>query len=160
MPKIEKVADYPRPPLIEQINGLVSVRIGNEVIAQDSKYIRVCETYHPPTIYIDQNAFVIGTLQQTTGRGSYCEWKGIAEYWTLSKADGSDGRHRAGWSYPSPTKHFEQLSGQIALYPGLVDKCMLEGEEVEPQPGTFYGGWVSSWTIGPFKGDPNHPELI
>ena len=160
MPKKEKVADYPRPPLIEQINGLVSVRIGDEVIAQDIQYIRVCETYHPPTIYIDQNAFVIGTLQKTTGRVSYCEWKGIAEYWTLSKADGSDGRHRAGWSYPSPTKHFEQLAGWIALYPRLVDSCMLEGEEVESQAGTFYGGWVSSWTIGPFKGDPNHPELI
>ena len=160
MPKKEKVADYPRPPLIEQINGLVSVRIGNEVIAQDIQYIRVCETYHPPTIYIDQNAFVIGTLQKTTGRVSYCEWKGIAEYWTLSKADGSDGRDRAGWSYPTPTKHFKQLAGWIALYPRLVDSCMLEGEEVESQPGTFYGGWVSSWTIGPFKGDSNHPELI
>ena len=160
MPKKEKVADYPRPPHIEQINGLVSVSIGNEVIAQDIQYIRVCETYHPPTIYINQNAFVIGTLQKTAGCVSYCEWKGIAEYWTLSKADGSDGRDRAGWSYPTPTKHFEQLAGWIALYPRLVDSCMLEGEEVEPQPGTFYGGWISSWTIGPFKGDPNHPELI
>ena len=160
MPKTEKVADYPRPPLIELIGGLVSICIGNEVIAQDIQYIRVCETYHPPTIYINRNAFVIGSLQQTTGKVSYCEWKGIAEYWTLSKADGSDGRHRAAWSYPSPTKHFEKLAGWIALYPRLVDGCMLEGEEVKPQPGTFYGGWVSSWTIGPFKGDPNHPELI
>ena len=160
MPKKENVADYPRPPLIEFIDGSVSVRIGEEIIAHDKKYIRVCETYHPPTIYIQPNAFVIGALQQTSGRASYCEWKGVAEYWTLSKADGSDSRHRAGWSYPCPSKRFAQLANWIALYPRLVDSCMLEGEEVKPQPGTFYGGWISSWTIGPFKGDPNHPELI
>ena len=71
MPKQESVANYPRPPLIELINGPVSVSIGNEIIAQDTQYIRVCETYHPPTSYIDQEAFVIGTLHETTGRASY-----------------------------------------------------------------------------------------
>ena len=68
MPNKENVADYPRPPLIEFIDGQVSVRIGDEIIVQDTKYIRVCETYHPPAIYIESNAFVIGTLQQTSGR--------------------------------------------------------------------------------------------
>ncbi len=160
MPTTEQVSRYPRPPLIELISGQVSVIIGNEVIAEDTQYIRVCETFHPPSIYIKQGSFVIGSLQKSSGRDTYCEWKGIAEYWTLSKADGTDIRHRAGWSYPNPSKQFEQLTNWIALYPQLVDACMLEGEKVKPQPGTFYGGWVTSWTIGPFKGDPNHPELI
>ena len=160
MPSLEKVSNYPRPPLIELISGTVSVSIGNEVIAVDTQYIRVCETFHPPTIYINQGSFASGTLQQSSGPISYCEWKGLAEYWTLSKSDGSDLRHRAGWSYPRPSKQFAQLTDWIALYPRLVGSCILEGEKVTPQPGTFYGGWVTSWTVGPFKGDPNHPELI
>ena len=160
MPFEERVSDYPRPPLIQLVNGSVSVEIAGETIAEDTSYIRVCETFHPPAIYIHQEAFKIGTLQQSSNHCSYCEWKGIANYWTLSKADGSDLRYRAGWSYPKPTKKFELLADWISLYPRLVDCCRLEGEIVKPQPGNFYGGWITSWTLGPFKGDPNHPELI
>ena len=160
MPTEEKVSDYPRPPLIELVYGQVSVRIAEEMIAGDTCYIRVCETFHPPTIYVRQEAFISGSLKHISGRGTFCEWKGAAEYWNLSKADGTDSRQRAGWSYPNPTEHFALLKGWISLYPRLVDACMLEGEQVAPQPGSFYGGWITSWTIGPFKGDPNHPELI
>ena len=156
----EKVSDYPRPPMIELVNGQVSVGISDEIIAQDTRYVRVCETFHPPTIYIRQEAFNRGTLQQLSGRGSFCEWKGAAEYWSLSKADGSDLRPQAGWSYPKPSERFKLLEGWISLYPRLVDSCILEGEQVSPQPGSFYGGWITSWIIGPFKGDPNHPEII
>ena len=91
---------------------------------------------------------------------SFCEWKGIASYWDLSTSDGRDVRSRAGWSYQNPTPIFDPFAGWISLYPRLVDECLLEGEVVLPQPGTFYGGWITSWTIGPFKGDPAHPELI
>ena len=109
MPIEEKVSDYPRPPLIELVNGHVSVRIADEVIAEDSRYVRVCETFHPPTIYIHQKAFISGSLQHISGQSSFCEWKGVAEYWSLSKADGSDSRPRAGWSYPKPTESFSLL---------------------------------------------------
>ena len=160
MPTEERVSNYPRPPLVELINGGVSVRVADEIIAADNRYVRVCETFHPPTIYIHQDAFIKGSLHQTTGRATFCEWKGVAEYWSLSKADGSELRPRAGWSYPKPTERFALLEDWISLYPQLVDACILEGEKVFPQPGTFYGGWITSWTIGPFKGDPNHPELI
>ena len=156
----ELVADYPRPPFIERIVGSVVIRINAEIIAESHSYVRVCETYHPPTIYIDPDAFKPGTLHQGTGRPSFCEWKGIAAYWDLSCSDGSSRRARAGWSYPNPTDRFSALAGWISLYPRLVDECVLEGEAVQPQPGTFYGGWITSWTVGPFKGDPNHPELI
>ena len=160
MPATEKVADYPRPPRIELVQGSVSVRIGAELIAADTKYVRVCETHHPPTIYIDPTAFQPGTLQASSGRPSFCEWKGVASYWDLSCADGRDRRSRAAWSYPSPTQRFAAYAGWVSLYPRLVDECLLEGERVSPQPGSFYGGWITSWTIGPFKGDPAHPELI
>ena len=70
MPKEERVSDYPRPPMIELVNGPVSIRIADEVIAEDTRYIRVCETLHPPTIYLNQRAFREETLQQTSGRPS------------------------------------------------------------------------------------------
>ena len=160
MRKPEAVANYPRPPLIELLNGAATVVIGGQTIASSACYYRVCETFHPPTIYLPPESFANGTLHPTSGRPSLCEWKGIASYWDLSRCDGSDRRLRAGWSYPQPSEHFSGIGGWISLYPRSVDRCTLEGEVVKPQPGNFYGGWITSWTIGPFKGDPHHPELI
>lgn len=156
----ERVCDYPRPPLVELVEGVVTVSIGGECIANTDHYVRVCETYHPPTIYLSPTAFKAGSLHPSEGRSSFCEWKGVASYWSLSRSDGSDLRARAGWSYATPTASFALLAGWISLYPGLVDHCSLDGEEVSPQPGSFYGGWITSSVIGPFKGDPNHPELV
>ena len=156
----ERVRDYPRPPLVEGIEGEVIVHLGGEVIAQSSQYIRVCETFHPPTIYLPTYAFQAGTLHAATGRPSYCEWKGVANYWDLSTTQGTALRQRAGWSYAQPTARFSELTNWISLYPGLMEACYLEGERVMAQPGNFYGGWITSAVIGPFKGDPNHPELI
>jgi len=156
----EYVASYPRPPQLDHVDGFVSIYINEELIAQDSKYIRVCETYHPPTIYLEPNAFKTGSLSLSTARPSFCEWKGLARYWNLSHSDGSDIRQDAGWSYASPFPPFRELTDWISVYPRLVDRCILEGEDVLPQPGMFYGGWITSWVKGPFKGDPDHPELI
>ena len=38
--------------------------------------------------------------------------------------------------------------------PGLVDGCTVDGEEVRPQAGGFYGGWITDRVSGPFKGEP------
>ena len=160
MRPVEDVSTYPRPPLIELLSGSVEIWIAGEVIAQDQRYVRVCETFHPPTIYLHPSAFKSGTLHPSTGRPSFCDWKGVASYWDLSAVDGTSRRVRAGWSYPRPTPAFALLAGCISVYPRSVDGCRLEGEEVQAQPGAFYGGWITPWIRGPFKGDPNHPELI
>ena len=160
MQALERVADYPRPPRIERREGPVLVTLAGETIASSSIYVRVCETFHPPTIYLPAECFTAGCLHPANGRSSFCEWKGIASYWDLSCCDGSQRRQRAAWSYPQPSAAFADVAGWISLYPAQTDGCWLEGERVEPQPGQFYGGWISSWTIGPFKGDPAHPELI
>ena len=160
MRRVEYVSGYPRPPLIELVSGSVEICIAREVIAQDQRYVRVCETFHPPAIYLHPSAFKPGTLQPSTGRPSFCEWKGVASYWDVSAVDGTSRRIRAGWSYSNPTQSFSLLAGWISIYPRSVDGCTLEGEIVLPQPGEFYGGWITPWTRGPFKGDPCHPELI
>ena len=160
MRPVEAVSSYPRPPLIELVSGSVEIWIAGQQIALDQRYVRVCETFHPPTIYLHPSAFQPGTLHPSTGRPSFCEWKGVASYWDVSAADGTGRRVRAGWSYPKPTEAFSLLAGWISVYPRHVDRCRLEGEDVLAQPGEFYGGWISPWIRGPFKGDPDHPELI
>ena len=160
MRPVEEVSTYPRPPLIELVSGSVEIWIAEQMIARDQRYVRVCETYHPPTIYLDPSAFQAGTLHPSTGRPSFCEWKGVASYWDVSADDGTNRRVRAGWSYSNPTQPFALLAGWISVYPSRVDACALDGQMVLSQPGEFYGGWISPWIRGPFKGDPNHPELI
>ncbi len=160
MRPVETVSNYPRPPLIELVSGSVEIWIAGQQIALDQHYVRVCETFHPPTIYLHPSAFFPGTLHPSTGRPSFCEWKGVASYWDLSAADGTGRRVGAAWSYSQPTEAFSLLAGRISVYPRSVDLCRLEGEDILSQPGEFYGGWISPWIQGPFKGDPEHPELI
>ena len=156
----ENVANYPRPPLLEKCSGNVRVVIAEQVIAVSDYYFRVCETYHPPTIYIPLESFQPGTLHPVGGRPSFCEWKGLASYFDPTTSEGKYRKLKAAWQYQKPTQDYLSISQCVSLYPGQVDACFLEGEQVKPQPGLFYGGWITSWTIGPFKGDPAHPELI
>ena len=156
----EIVANYPRPLRIEIIVYPVTIVIQNEIIAQDIEYIKVCEIFHPPSIYIKPSAFTSRTLHQASGRPSFCEWKRLATYWNLSQANGESLRQHAGWSYKHPNDHYSALKDWISIYPRLVDYCYLEGERVVAQPGQFYGGWIPSSIHGPLKGDPQQLGLI
>jgi hypothetical protein len=84
----------------------------------------------------------------------------LATYWNLSQANGDNLRQHAGWSYENPSDQYSALKTWVSVYPKLVDGCYLEGEKVVAQPGQFYGGWITSRVKGPFKGDPNYPELV
>ena len=128
MQPVENVSNYPRPPLIELVSGSVEIWIAGQAIAKDRRYVRVCETFHPPTIYLHPSAFRPGTLHPSTGRHSFCEWKGVASYWDVSAVDGTDRRVRAGWSYSNPLQAFSLLAGWISVYPRRVDTCRLAGE--------------------------------
>jgi hypothetical protein len=67
---------------------------------------------------------------------------------------GGEVRERAAWFYPTPNETFAVLVDHVALYPGTMDACLVDGEPVRAQPGGFYGGWVTSRVAGPFKGIP------
>jgi uncharacterized protein (DUF427 family) len=113
--------------------------------------VRVLETSHPPTYYLPVAAFAPGALRPTTG-SSYCEWKGDASYYDL--VTGTRTAARAGWGYRRPSPGFEALVGHVAVMPGSVDVCTVDGEVVVAQEGGFYGGWITSRVVGPFKGGP------
>ena len=153
----EWVADYPRPPALVVSEQLIEVRALGQVLAQTRRSLRVLETFHPPTYYLPPEAMRLEWLEPAVGH-SFCEWKGVASYFSVVVGD--QRLERVVWSYADPTPAFAALAGWFALYPGRMDGCWVDGERVEPQPGGFYGGWITSGVEGPFKGDPSHPELI
>ena len=145
----ERVADYPRPPRLEPVSERVRIVLGRETIADTTAAFRVLETTHPPTYYLPPDAFVAGSLIQAT-RTSFCEWKGHARYCSL--IGGGRTVPDAGWFYPDPTPAYAALRDHVAVYAGLMDACFVGDEQVTPQPGGFYGGWITANLIGPFKG--------
>ena len=147
----ESVWDYPRPPRVEQSSERVVVTHHGVVVADTTRSLRVLETSHPPTYYLPRDAFADGVLRPGQG-DSWCEWKGHASY--LDIVVGDDVLPAVAWTYPTPSKGFEALADHVALYPGRVDRCTVDDEVVEPQPGHFYGGWITSRVTGPFKGTP------
>lgn len=156
-PAIERVCTYPRPPALVVCSQHIVVKALGAVLADTHTSLRVLETFHPPTFYLPADALRGDMLEPAAG-GSWCEWKGMARYFDVVTAD--QRLPRAVWSYPRPTPNYAPLAGWFALYPALMDGCWVDGELVQPQPGGFYGGWITSAVQGPFKGDPAHPELI
>ncbi|MDC8982596.1 DUF427 domain-containing protein [Mycobacterium marinum] len=147
----ESVWDYPRPPRLEPFAGSITIELGGQTIASATRAWRVLETSHPPTYYLPEDAFGDGVLRPAAG-GSWCEWKGRASYFDLVTP--ARQAARAAWTYPNPTHPFQPIAGAIAVMAAQVDRCTVNGEPVVPQPGGFYGGWITSWIVGPFKGVP------
>lgn len=141
--------DYPRPPCIDREPRLVTVEFGGLSIAESLQALRVLETSHPPSIYLPVTDIAPGVLTANQRRTA-CEWKGVARYWDVRVGDRV--AVAAAWSYPEPREGYEALVDHVSFYPQLMDRCTLGGETVVPQPGTFYGGWITSDISGPFKG--------
>jgi uncharacterized protein (DUF427 family) len=149
------VWDFPRPPAIEPVRTEVSVRYGAIEIARSSRCLRVLETGSPPTYYVPPED-VAGQLLQPTGGRSRCEWKGEAHYWDLTFA--SHGSSGVAWSYPEPFPEFLRLAEHLAFYASRL-QCFVDSIRAYPQPGRFYGGWVTPELVGPFKGEPGTEAL-
>ncbi|NND03939.1 MAG: DUF427 domain-containing protein [Acidimicrobiia bacterium] len=145
----ESVWDYPRPPRLEPEKRRVRVVVGGSTIADSTAAMRVLETSHPPGIYIPPQDIVDGALQPNplvTG----CEWKGRAVYWDVEFDHVF--AEAAAWSYPDPTPPFLSIANFVSFYPSRVQACYLDDELVVAQDGNFYGGWITSEIVGPFKG--------
>jgi uncharacterized protein (DUF427 family) len=146
-----RVADFPRPPAIERETRPIRIILAGMTIAGTTEAWRILETTHPPTYYLPAAAFAPGVV--TLGRRtSFCEWKGVATYVSLT----ANGRAEAdvGWTYLDPNPKYADIRDHIAVYAGRMDACFVGDEQVTPQPGGFYGGWITSDLIGPFKGGP------
>ncbi len=150
-PGQESVWDYPRPPRVEPFKHRVRVEFNGQTIADTSHACRLLETSHPPTYYIPQ-VDVHTEFLRPSANHSFCEFKGEAGYWDLQV--GARTSRDAAWSYASPNQSFSLLRDHFAFYSGRVDACFVGEERVQPQQGDFYGGWITSHVVGPFKGGP------
>jgi uncharacterized protein (DUF427 family) len=146
----EHVQDYPRPPALEPVPQRITVDLGGQRIVDTDAALRVLETHHAPTYYIPRAA-ITADLSPAPGR-SLCEWKGRARYWTV--AAGGRVAEAAAWDYPEPTPAFSALRDHLAIYAHAMDGCAVGGVPVVPQPGNFYGGWVTLNLTGRIKGAP------
>ena len=145
------VWDFPRPPRLEPVGERVRIEFAGEVIADTLHALRVCETASPPTYYVPRSDVRSGALVPCPG-ASMCEWKGRASYWTV-RSGGAEAP-AAAWSYEQPTSAFSALRDHVAFYAGRMDRCTVGPHVVVPQPGAFYGGWITPDLVGPFKGEP------
>ena len=150
-PGQESVWDYPRPAICEPTLRHLQIIHRGIVLADTAKAWRTLETSHPPTYYIPPSDIATEHLQPNSRR-SLCEWKGQARYWDV--VIGGQRLEAVGWSYPNPTPAFSGIRDHIAFYAEPFDQCFIDGEQVIPQPGGFYGGWISRYEAGPFKGIP------
>ena len=80
-PGQESVWDYPRPPRIERVPERLRVVIDGEIVADTIRGFRVLETAGAPVYYIPPADIRMDRLVASP-HGSFCEWKGIAGYFT------------------------------------------------------------------------------
>ena len=146
----ESVWDYPRPPRLASDAREIVIRWGAIEVARTTRAVRILETAHPPSFYLPWGDVTRHLFQQARGT-SFCEWKGPASYWSL--VDGERRLDSVAWSYPAPLTGAEELADRVAFYADRLE-CRVAGALVTPQPGGFYGGWITPELVGPFKGEP------
>ncbi len=150
----ESVWDYPRPPRLEPSPRHLRIVHTGVLLADTVCSLRILETSHPPVFYIPQADLAMQHLRASSRRGSFCEFKGVASYWSIVSADGEVLAADAAWSYAQPSRAYAALADHLAFYASRVEECTVDGERVTAQPGDFYGGWITSHVTGPFKGPP------
>jgi uncharacterized protein (DUF427 family) len=150
-PGQESVWDYPRPPRVEPSTRHIRIIFNGITIADTRRALRVLETSHPPAFYIPP-ADVRTEFLTPTPQATFCEYKGTARYYTITV--GEQRAVNAAWFYARPTAPYAAIADHIAFYPGRMDACYVDDERVQAQAGDFYGGWITSEIVGPFKGAP------
>jgi uncharacterized protein (DUF427 family) len=146
----ENVQSYPRPPAVEPVPQQIRIWLGGVLVAGTTRALRVLETHHAPTYYLPPED-IHAALRPLQG-SSFCEWKGVARYFDVS-VEGKTAP-RAAWAYDRPTARFAALAGHVAFYAALMDEVWVGNLRVIPQPGNFYGGWVTPNLDGQIKGAP------
>jgi uncharacterized protein (DUF427 family) len=110
---------------------------------------------HPPTYYLPPNSIQRPELFQKTPKHTFCEWKGVASYFTFKPpTSSSDASGPASvpkienriWTYENPTQRFVPIKDYYCFYASssqTIDRgstragwrCEVDGEVVKPQEG-------------------------
>jgi uncharacterized protein (DUF427 family) len=146
-PGQESVWDYPRPPAVRRTDQHIRIVHNGITVVDTHDAIQILETSQAPGYYFPRTDIDMTLLQQSR-HTSFCEWKGRSTYWSL------DEHADVAWSYEQPTAPYSAIAGYLAFYPQRVDECWVDDHRVVPNPGDFYGGWITPDVVGPFKGAP------
>ena len=155
---MESVHDYPRPPRLEPVPQRIRVVFGGVAVADTTRAHRVLETTHPPVYYVPREDVLARAVEASVGGTTFCEWKGSASYFDV--VAGGRRAERAAWAYPAPADGFETIRNALAFYCAPMDACFVAEEQATPQPGGFYGGWVTSEIVGPVQGRARDARLV
>ena len=126
----------------------IVVALAGRIVADTTRAHRVLETSQPPAYYIAPADVDLTVLVPSTQR-TFCEWKGQASYYDV--VVGSVVARAAVWTYLDPDARVRRIRGHLAFYAQKLD-CSVDDEVVVGNEGTFYGGWITSDVVGPFKG--------
>ena len=150
-PGQESVWDYPRPPRLAAVAAGDAVQFAGEMIADTAQADRVMETGRPPVYCLPPNDIRMDLVTQLqdnpTANSKDTAPIDFARERTTVRTRGLE-------LPPNPTKAFIALAGYMAFYGSRMDEARVGEEVVEPQSGDFYGGWIASRIVGPFKGAP------
>lgn len=145
----ESVQNYPRYPRVEHTFCRIKVMLGDAVVADTTRARRVVEKGHPPVYYIPPADIRPGVLWEIS-RDTSCGEKGLARFFDV--VAGLKHARCAAWTYPEPRVGFEEIKDFVAFYPGKMDGCYVDNEVAKPEQSDLYGGWITSYIVGPFRG--------
>lgn len=150
-PGQESVWDYPRPPRVEPVRDRIRAVVDGRLLADTVQAVRVLETAGAPVYYVPPTDVALDRLREND-RQTACEWKGSASYFDY--VDDERVIPSIAWTYRQPRPGYEAIRDHLAFYASRLDEAWVGDERARPQPGGFYGGWVTDAIVGPIKGEP------
>ena len=134
----ENVQSYPRPPALEPVPQRITIRLGGVIVADTSRGLRVLETHHAPTDYLPLED-IHATLRPAQG-SSFCEWKGVAQYFDVLA--GLATAPRAAWAYDHPTRALCGPCGPCSVL------CSPDGRSLGRQSARHPAARQLLWRLG------------
>lgn len=109
-------ADHPI--TIEPTAGHVVVRVNGAAVADTRSALTLQESTYPAVQYIPMTDVVQSGLLCTTTT-TYCPYKGIATYYSVTAGDAVV--DDAIWAYERPHPAVADIAGHVAFYPDKAD---------------------------------------
>jgi uncharacterized protein (DUF427 family) len=104
------------PITVERNPARVTVRVGDQVIADTTAAQVLRESNYPPVQYIPLAD--VAPVLKPTQTSTYCPYKGDASYFTLVTDSGE--ATDAVWTYRSPYPAVAAIADHVAFYPNQV----------------------------------------
>jgi uncharacterized protein (DUF427 family) len=112
---------------IRQTSRHLSVRAGDQVIADSTRPLALYESGFAPRWYVPRPDVDESALTPVEGQ-TFCPYKGLASYYDIGDA------HRAVWSYEHAWDEVRRISGFLSFEPDKVS-VYLDGTRLRLEPG-------------------------